>query len=50
MSDANVAERDAAAATYLRAETDLTTLRKFLRDSAADRRALAAVRLLELTR
>lgn len=50
LSDANVAERDAAASSYLHTETELTALRRYLRGGSADRRTEAALRIHELTR
>jgi HEAT repeat protein len=51
LDDPNVVERQAATDTYLQsAETDLATLRTYLRKGSADSRSHAAMRLLELTR
>jgi HEAT repeat protein len=51
LTHANIAEREAATESYLQyAETDLPTLRAYVRKGNADTRLQAAIRLLELTR
>jgi HEAT repeat protein len=49
LTSANAFDRTAAAAAYVKTETDLTALRRYLRDAPADTRVEAALRVLELT-